>query len=52
MDWPRFLRAMEVEGIIRVEEKRSGFFRGDVKSMTEEEWAMIAEHDKLVMTDD
>lgn len=48
MDWPRFLRAMEAEGILRVEEKRSAFFRGDLKTMSEDEWTMIAEHDDLV----
>lgn len=48
MDWPRFLRAMEAEAIIRVEEKRSAFFRGDVKTMSEDEWTMIVEHDELV----
>ena len=48
MDWPRYLRALEATAIMAVEDKRLALLRGDVKSMTEDEWRLIEEHERIL----
>lgn len=46
MDWPRFMRAMEADGVMRVEEARDAQIRDKVKP-TPDTWKRIVEHDRL-----
>lgn len=50
MDWPRYLRAMEVNRVATTEDRRRQFLAGDLdpSSLTAEDWATIAEHDELM----
>lgn len=48
MDWARYLRAMQARHIMQVEKRRLALLRGDIKTMSPDEWAMIAEHEELL----
>lgn len=50
MDWPRYLRAMEVNRVAAIEDRRRQFLAGDLDptSLTADDWAAIAEHDRLM----
>ena len=50
MDWPRYLRAIEVNRVTAIEDRRRQFLAGDLDptSLTAEDWAAIAEHDALM----
>lgn len=51
MDWPRYLRAMEVNRVMAIEDRRAQFLAGkiDPHALTPDEWAAITEHDNLLM---
>lgn len=42
---------MMAKRIMHVEEKRLAFFRGDIKTMSDDEWQLIAEHEELLRQD-
>jgi len=48
MDWARYLRAMDADYTARVEDKRLAFLRGDVRSMSDDDWKTIEEHEELL----
>lgn len=48
MNWPRYMRAMAAERILLAEERRAAWLGGAIKSMSEDEWKIIAENDELV----
>lgn len=50
MDWPRYLRAVEVTRVMAIEDKARQFVAGelDPSALSPEEWAAIAEHDELM----
>jgi hypothetical protein len=48
MNWPRYMRAMEAERIMQVEEKRLALLGGHIKSMSADEWELIAENEELL----
>lgn len=48
MNWPRYMRAMEAERIMQVEEKRLALLGGHIKTMTPDEWELIAENEELL----
>lgn len=52
MNWPRYMRAMAAEGIMQAEERRSAWLGGTIKTMSESDWAIIAENDELLKNDD
>lgn len=51
MNWPRYMRAMAAERIMQAEEKRSLFLGGAIKTMSEEDWQIIAENEELLRSD-
>lgn len=50
MDWPRYVRAKEVERVTAIEDRRRQFLAGDLaaNSITDDEWDAITEHDELM----
>ena len=52
MNWTRYMRAMAAERIMQAEEKRSLFLGGTIKTMSEDDWKVVAENDELLRDDD
>lgn len=52
MDWTRYMRAMAAERVMQAEERRSAWLGGAIKTMSENDWATIAENDALLLEDD
>ena len=50
MDWPRYIRAKEVERVAAIEARRKQFLSGDLapNALTADEWDAISEHDALM----
>lgn len=50
MDWPRYIRAKEVERVAAIEARRKQFLAGDLaaNALTADEWDTISEHDALM----
>lgn len=50
IDWPRLQRAVELERIVTVEQRRKQWVDGHLKedSITPDEWRQIRQHDDLL----
>ena len=52
MDWPRYIRAKEVERVTAIEARRTQFLAGNLaaNAIAADEWDAITEHDELMKT--
>jgi hypothetical protein len=50
MDWARYLRAIETDRIVAIEQRRQQFLSGSIApdAMTAEDWDVIQEHDRIM----
>lgn len=48
MNWPRYLRAIEAQGIEAVEKQRIAQANGDIEKLDPETWEAILYHDSLL----
>lgn len=52
IDWLRLQRAMEVEEVVRIEERNRQYHAKEIKRLTPREYARVRWHDELVGDDD
>lgn len=48
IDWLRLQRAVEVERVVQVEQRRKAYLAKQVKALDADEWRAIERHDELV----
>ena len=48
INWPRYMRAMEAERVMQVEERRLALLGGHIKNMSADDWELISENEEIL----